>query len=138
MSSGPLLVIPGAISAGRGFCFTVAASLSSETPEATSAPLQDNIHVVCLVHLAPDDPGEGPSPASGVQHAERWRRGNEVLLWSALLSQLRGPGCEMRRHSLEKEGSGRNAGRNSWAVRLTHVLRGSPVLWGVSLTPSNS
>ena len=48
--SGPLLVIPGAVSAGPGSCFSVAASLSSETPKATSAPLQDNIHVVCLVH----------------------------------------------------------------------------------------
>ena len=88
--------------------------------------------------LAPDDTGEGHSPASGVQSAERWRRGNQVLLWSALLFQLQGRGCEKRRLRPGEGGQGRTVGRNPWAVRLTLLPSGSSVLWGISLAPTPS
>lgn len=64
--------------------------------------------------------------------------GNQVLLWSALLLQLQGPGCEKRRRRPGEGGRGRDVGRNPWAVRLTLVPSGSSVLWGVSLAPTPS
>lgn len=93
---------------GPGSFSSVSASLSSETGRAPLLPSKTTSIRSIWYILAPDDTGEGHSPASGVQSAERWRRGNQVLLWSALLFQLQGCGCEKRRLRPGEGGQGRN------------------------------